>query len=58
MFNARLLATNEEALKNCLTLLKELEDKGYLENGKIVFEEENATEIKAFFDRHVTTSEV
>ena len=58
MFNARLLATNEEALKNCLSLLKELEDKGYLENGKVVFEEENEEEVKAIFDSHVNTSEV
>lgn len=56
VFNANLLATDEEALKNCLSLLKELEDKGYLKNGKIVFEDVNEEGIKEIFDRHVPTS--
>ena len=58
MFSARLLTTNETALKNCLSLLKELEDKGYLDNGKVVFEEESAEEVRSIFDRHVNTSEI
>ena len=56
-FNATLLATDEEALKNCLSLLKELDDKGFLKNGKIVFEDENEEDVKEIFDRHVPNSE-
>ena len=52
-FNARLLCTNEKALKNVCALLTELEDKGYIENGKVVFDEMQENEVSEIFNRHL-----
>lgn len=51
--NARLLATSEESLKKVVDLLKELEDKGFIKDGKIVFDSSQDKVISEIFDRHM-----
>ncbi len=51
--DARLLATSEESLKKVVDLLKELEDKGFIKDGKIVFDSGQDKVISEIFDRHM-----
>lgn len=46
MLNARQLSTNEKLTK-VIHLLHELDEKGYIENGYIVFEEEEESKVNA-----------
>ena len=47
--DVNILSRDEQALKRLCSLLSELEEKGFLENGKIVFEEKDENEIKKIF---------
>lgn len=53
--NARLLCSNEDALKRVCSLLAELEEKGYIEDGRLVFDEQYESEIKEIFDHNLTS---
>ena len=43
--DAKLLATNEDALKHIVRLLSELEEKGFLKESRIVFDSTQDDEI-------------
>lgn len=45
-----ILSRDEQALKRLCSLLSDLEEKGFLDNGKIVFEEKDEIEIKKIFN--------
>lgn len=47
--DVNILSRDEQALKRLCSLLTELEEKGFLDNGKIVFEEKDENEIKKIF---------
>lgn len=47
--DVNILSRDEQALKRLCSLLSELEEKGFLDNGKIVFEEKDENEIKKIF---------
>lgn len=51
--DAKLLTTDEVALKKVVGLLSELEDKGFLKESRIVFDSTQENEIKDIFDRHM-----
>lgn len=51
--NAKLLSTDEEALKKVVELLSELEDKGFLKESQIVFDSTQENEVKEIFERHM-----
>ncbi len=44
------LSKDEAALKRLCTLLSKLEDKGFLENGQIVFENDEEPEVEKLFN--------
>lgn len=52
-FDAKLLSTDEKALKKVVDLLAELEDKGFLKESRIIFDSSQEGEIKEIFDRHM-----
>lgn len=45
-----ILSRDEQALKRLCSLLSDLEEKGFLDNGKIVFEEKDEIEIEKIFN--------
>ncbi|MDE6581685.1 MAG: hypothetical protein K2K47_04075 [Duncaniella sp.] len=51
--DAKLLTTDEVALKKVVGLLSELEDKGFLKESRIVFDSTQENEINDIFDRHM-----
>lgn len=51
--DAKLLTTDEVALKKVVGLLSELEDKGFLKESRIVFDSTQENEVKEIFDRHM-----
>lgn len=51
--NAKFLVSNEEALKNVAELLSEFEEKGFLEDGQIVFDSTQEDDVKEIFERHM-----
>lgn len=54
--DAKLLATNEDALKHIVRLFSELEEKGFLKESRIVFDSTQDDEIKEILDRHIAPS--
>lgn len=52
--DAKLLTTDEVALKKVVGLLSELEDKGFLKESRIVFDSTQENEVKDIFDRHMS----
>lgn len=59
MLGTNILSRDEQALKRLCSLLSELEEKGFLDNGKIVFEEKDEKEIeKIFKDTYGTESAI
>ena len=50
--NATLLSTNEAALRKITMLLSELEEKGLLKDGRIIFDSEQEDEVNEIFDRY------
>ena len=53
IFNTKILMSDEEALKNVIGLLKELEKKGYIQDGEIVFDSSDEEKITSIFDSHI-----
>lgn len=51
--DAKLLTTDEVALKKVVGLLSELEDKGFLKESRIIFDSTQENEVKDIFDRHM-----
>ena len=45
--------SNEEALKNVIGLLKDLEEKGHIQNGEIVFDSSDEEKISSIFNAHI-----
>lgn len=43
--NATLIAQDKDKFQKILTVLEELENNGFIENRKIVFEEEDASKV-------------
>lgn len=52
--DAKLLSTNEKALKKVIGLLSELEDKGFLKDCRIIFDSTQENTINEIFDRHMS----
>lgn len=48
--DVNILSRDEQALKRLCSLLSELEEKGFMDNGKIVFEENDEHEIEKIFN--------
>lgn len=48
--DVNILSRDEQALKRLCSLLSELEEKGFLDDGKIVFEEKDEKEIEKIFN--------
>lgn len=48
--DVNILSRDEHALKRLCSLLSELEEKGFLDDGKIVFEEKDEKEIEKIFN--------
>ena len=53
ILNTKILMSNEEALKNVIDLFKELEEKGYIQEGEIVFDSSEEEIITSIFDNHI-----
>lgn len=54
--NAEILLSNPSQLGKTLKLIEELENKGFIQNGKIVFEENQEKEVREIFDKNLPTS--
>ncbi|MBD5280416.1 MAG: hypothetical protein HDS35_07730 [Bacteroides sp.] len=50
-FNATLLASNPEKLNKFLTMMAELEEKGYLKDGDIIFDDVQSEEVNGILDK-------
>lgn len=50
-FSTRVLATDEKSLKRVCEILKDLEDKGFIKEGILTFEESRSGEVKEILDR-------
>lgn len=50
--NARLLLTDEGQMRNLLNLMKELEDKGFLKDSRIIFDSMQEDEVYEIFNRY------
>lgn len=53
--DANILTRDEQALKRLCATLSELEEKGFMDKGKIVFEEDDEPEIEKIFNNHYGT---
>ena len=52
--DAKLLSTDEAALKKVTGLLAELEDKGFLKDSRIIFDSTKESVVNEIFDRHMS----
>lgn len=52
--NPTLLTKNAEGLKKVNLLLKELEERGFLRNGQIVYEEEDGSIVGDILDKYMS----
>lgn len=55
--DAKLLTTDEEALKKVISLFSELEDKGFLKDSRIVFDSTQEKEVNDIFDHFLSSNE-
>ena len=51
--DAKLLSTEEAALKKVAGLLAELEDKGFLKESRIIFDSTQENTVNEIFDRYL-----
>lgn len=52
--DAKLLSTDEVALKKVVGLLSELEEKGFLKESRIVFDSTQEGQVNEIFDRYIS----
>ena len=54
--SATLLSSDPEAFKRICDLLAELEKRGYVKNGEILFDDDDENVIAEIFNRHIDTT--